>query len=94
MLDQIIPARADVWRMIYFSSGRLERGGVDKLARILPDLTHLTAGTGLPDTEHSRLTLLPGLPPTNPDPHQLDGLQANSSESSWAQVLSASRSGS
>ena len=91
---EIIPARAELCKMIYLSSGTLERGGVDKLARILPDLTHLTAGTGLPDTEHSRLTLLPGLPPTNPVPHQLDGLQANSSESSWAQVLSASRSGS
>ena len=94
VLAESIPARAELWKMIYFSSGRLERGGVDKLARIRPDLTHLTAGTGLPWTEHSRLTLLPCLAPTHPDPHQLAGLQAKSSESSWAQVLSANRSGS
>ena len=80
--------------MMYFSSGRLERAGVDKLARILPDLTHLTAGPGLPETEHCRLTFLPVLPLTRPLPHLLTGLQANSAESSWAQVLSASRSGS
>ena len=64
VLDQIIPARAELWKMIYFSSGTLDRAGVDKLARIRPALTHLTAGTGLPWTEHSRLTLLPCLAPT------------------------------
>ena len=94
VLAESIPARAELCRMMYFSSGRLERAGVERLARILPDLTHLTAGPGLPETEHSRLTLLPALPPTRPLPHWLTGLQANSVESSWAQVLSANRSGS
>ena len=84
----------ELCKMMYFSSGRLDRAGVDRLARILPDLTHLTAGPGLPSTEHSRLRLVPALPLTRPLPHLLIGLQANSVESSWAQVLSASRSGS
>ena len=80
--------------MIYFSSGTLLRGGVDKFARILPALTHLTAGPGLPTTSHCRLTFLPVLAPTTVFIHSVDGLQAKSSDSTRAQVLSANLSGS
>ena len=80
--------------MIYFSSGTLLRGGVDKFARILPALTHLTAGTGLPVTPHSRLTFLPCTTLTTSLSHLLDGLQANSSDASSAQLFSANLSGS
>lgn len=80
--------------MIYFSSGTLLTGGEEKFAKILPALTHLTVGPGLPSTAHSRLMLSPCLTLSTASGHLLDGLQAKSSDWTWAQVLSASLSGS